>query len=228
MLQVKEHVEPLINRIAAKARACGMHLLIGTQRPSTDVITGLIKANIPARISFKVAEQVDARIIGATGAEKLLGKGDLLYHPTGSAVVRAQGAYVDGDELNRVIDYIIENNGEASFDPEILAQLEEEENSMLRVKKRGAAGGGDEDDDGLRGKKLDPLLMNAIEIAVDNQSVSTSSLQRYLEIGYGRAAKLIDIMERLGIVGPPNGSKPREVLMSMEQYHIWKLEQSFD
>lgn len=227
MLQVKEHVEPLINRIAAKARACGMHLLIGTQRPSTDVITGLIKANIPARISFKVAEQVDARIIGATGAERLLGKGDLLYHPTGGAVIRAQGAYVDGDELNRVIDYIIENNGEASFDPEVLAQLEEEQNSMLRVKKRGGAME-DEDDDGMKGRKMDPLLINAIEIAVENQSISTSSLQRYLEVGYGRGAKLLDAMERLGIVGPPNGSKPREVYMTMEQFKIWKLEQQFD
>ena len=122
-------------------------------------------------------------------------------------------------------DYIIENNGEASFDPDVLAQLEEEENSMLRVKKRG---GGSSDDDMGRDKKPDPLLINAIEIAVENQSISTSSLQRYLEVGYSRGAKLIDSMERLGIVGPPNGAKPREVLMTMEQYHVWRLEQNFD
>lgn len=225
MLQVREHVEPLINRIAAKARACGMHLLVGTQRPSADVVTGLIKANIPARISFKVADQVDARIIGTAGAEKLLGKGDMLYHPTGGAKTRVQGAFVGGAEILRVIDYIVENNGEAAYDPDVLAQLEEEENSMLRVKKRGGA---PEEDLGGGDKRPDPLLINAIEIAVENQSVSTSSLQRYLEVGYGRGAKLIDSMERLGIVGPPNGSKPREVFMTMEQYHVWRLEQNFD
>ena len=225
MLQVRDQVDPLINRLAAKARACGIHLLVGTQRPSADVLTGLIKANIPGRISFKVAEQVDARIIGAAGAEKLLGKGDMLYRPTGKATVRVQGAFVDGNEINRVIDFVLKKNGEAYFDPEVMAQLEEEEKAMLRANsKRGA----DEDMGGDPGKKIDPLLMNAIEIAVENQSISTSSLQRFLEVGYGRGAKLIDTMERLGIVGPPNGSKPREVYMTMQQFHVWKLEQQFD
>ena len=187
--------------------------------------TGLIKANIPGRISFKVAEQVDARIIGAAGAEKLLGKGDMLYRPTGKATVRVQGAFVDGNEINRVIDFVLKKNGEAYFDPDVMAQLEEEEKAMLRANsKRGA----DEDMGGDPGKKIDPLLMNAIEIAVENQSISTSSLQRFLEVGYGRGAKLIDTMERLGIVGPPNGSKPREVYMTMQQFHVWKLEQQFD
>ncbi|MBR5452868.1 MAG: DNA translocase FtsK, partial [Clostridia bacterium] len=226
MLQVRDQVDPLINRLAAKARACGIHLLVGTQRPSADVLTGLIKANIPGRISFKVAEQVDARIIGAAGAEKLLGKGDMLYRPTGKATVRVQGAYVDGIEINKVIDYVLEKNGQADFDPDVIAQLEEEEKSMLKIKKR--SGAADDDGDGDREKKVDPLLMNAIEIAVENQSISTSSLQRFLEVGYGRGAKLIDSMERLGIVGPPNGSKPREVYMDMEQFSVWKLEQRFD
>ena len=225
MLQVKEHVEPLINRLAAKARACGIHLLIGTQRPSVDVLTGLIKANIPARISFKVAEQVDSRtIIGTKGAEKLLGKGDMLYQPTGSARVRVQGAFVEGAEINRVVNYIVEHNGEAAYDPEVMAQIEEEEKAMIPTsKKRGSVV---EDDEALeRGeKKLDPLFNDAVELAVRSQSVATSSLQRSLEIGYSRAAKLIDSMEKKGIVGPPNGSKPRRVLMDMQQYELWKME----
>lgn len=226
MLQVREHVEPLINRLAAKARACGIHLLIGTQRPSVDVLTGLIKANIPARISFKVAEQVDSRtILGNVGAEKLLGRGDMLFQPTGAPKIRVQGAYVDGDEISRVVDYIIENNGEADYDPDIMAQIDEEAKAMSHAKKRG---GDAEDLGGEREKKKDPLFYNAVEIAVTNQSIATSSLQRYLEIGYGRAAKLIDVMEKMGIVGPPNGSKPRDVLMSMEQYQVWRLDQRFE
>lgn len=226
MLQVREHVEPLINRLAAKARACGIHLLIGTQRPSVDVLTGLIKANIPARISFKVAEQVDSRtILGNVGAEKLLGRGDMLFQPTGAPKIRVQGAYVDGDEISRVVDYIIENNGEADYDPDIMAQIDEEAKVMSHTKKRG---GETEDIGGEREKKKDPLFYNAVEIAVTNQSIATSSLQRYLEIGYGRAAKLIDVMEKMGIVGPPNGSKPRDVLMTMEQYQVWRLDQRFE
>lgn len=226
MLQVREHVEPLINRLAAKARACGMHLLIGTQRPSVDVLTGLIKANIPARISFKVAEQVDSRtILGNVGAEKLLGRGDMLIQPTGAPRMRVQGAYVDGDEITRVVEFITEKNGEPNYDQDIMAQIDEEAKVMCHIKKRG----GDADDAGAeREKKKDPLFYNAVEIAVTNQSVATSSLQRFLEIGYGRAAKLIDTMERMGIVGPPNGSKPREVLMDMEQYQVWRLDQRFE
>ncbi|MBR2461059.1 MAG: hypothetical protein IKB34_07515 [Clostridia bacterium] len=215
MLQVKEHVEPLINRLAAKARACGIHLLIGTQRPSVDVLTGLVKANIPARISFKVAEQVDSRtIIGTKGAEKLLGKGDMLYQPTGSARTRVQGAFVDGEEISRVVGFIVENNGEAAYDPHVLEQIEEEAQAMLPAKKRGNV----ITDDEVTGpdKKLDPLFNDAVEIAVRSQSVATSSLQRYLEVGYARAAKLIDSMEKKGIVGPPNGSMPRRVLMDMQ------------
>ena len=222
MYQVRTHVEPLISRIAAKARACGMHLVIGTQRPSVDVITGIIKSNIPARISFKVSGGTDARIIGAPGAENLIGRGDLLYHPTGKSIVRAQGAYVEEEEISRVLDFIIENNGEAQFDPDILSQLEEEENSMLKVKKRGGAA---DDDDCESEKRADPLLMSAIEIAVENQSISTSYLQRVLEVGYSRGAKLVDSMEKLGIVGPPNGSKPREVNMTMEEFLDWRAEQ---
>ena len=227
MLQVKEHVEPLINRLAAKARACGIHLLIGTQRPSVDVLTGLIKANIPARIAFKVAEQVDSRtILGNVGAEKLLGRGDMLYQPTGCARTRVQGAFVDGDEISNVVDFIIENNGEARYDPDIMAQIDEEAVAMSRVGKRGAAA--DDDGGSDRDKKKDPMFYQAVEIAVTNQSIATSALQRYLEIGYGRAAKLIDAMERMGIVGPPNGAKPRDVLMTMEQYQVWRLEQRFE
>lgn len=227
MLQVREHVEPLINRLAAKARACGIHLLIGTQRPSVDVLTGLIKANIPARISFKVAEQVDSKtILGGVGAEKLIGRGDMLYQATGAARIRVQGAFVTGDEISRVVNYIVENNGEASYDPDIMAQVEEEAKVMCKMKKRG--GDDDMDMENEREKKKDPLFYNAVEIAVSNQSVATSFLQRHLEIGYGRAAKLIDTMERMGIVGPPNGSKPREVLMTMDQYQVWRLDQRFE
>lgn len=221
--ELRNSIEDSVSRLGGKARACGIHLLIGTQRPSADVITGIIKSNIPARISFKVAGSTEVSIIGTKGADKLLGKGDLLYLPTGGALVRAQGAFVDASEITDVINYVIENNGEASFDPEILEQLKEKEQTVMPVKKRG--GGGGEDDDFPKNKKEDPLLLDAIDIAVAQQKISTSSLQRHLGVGYSRGAKLIDAMEDMGIVEPQNGSKPRRVLMTMEDFMRWKREQ---
>ena len=226
--ELRNSIEDSVSRLGGKARACGIHLLIGTQRPSADVITGIIKSNIPARISFKVAGSTEVSIIGTKGADKLLGRGDLLYLPTGGSLIRAQGAFVDASEITDVINYVIENNGEATFDPDILEQLKEKEAAVMPVKKRSGGGGGGDDDDFPKNRKEDPLLLDAIDIAVSQQKISTSSLQRHLGVGYSRGAKLIDAMEELGIVSPQNGSKARDVLMSMEDFMRWKRDQDLD
>ena len=225
MLQVREHVENLINRLAAMARACGMHLLIGTQRPSVDIITGLIKANIPARIAFKVSSSTDSRIIlDAMGAEKLLGRGDMLYQATGAGRVRVQGAFVTSSEIKRITKYIIDNNGEAQFDPEIMRHLDSEVDKMNKDKRKGGASYGDGDDDGIVDtSEVDfEYLCRAIEYAIETDKVATNNIQRHLRIGFNRAADIVDRMEDLGFISPRNGSKGREVLVTWEQYEQWK------
>ena len=217
MMTASNEVETSICRIAQKARAAGMHLIIGTQRPSVDVITGLIKANVPSRIAFTVMSQVDSRtIIDQVGAEKLIGRGDMLYAPVGSKPMRAQGAFVSDGELEGIIDFIKENSKKAEYSNEIISRIDKE--AALCGKKGKAR---DEaidamEDDGE--EEEDPKLEAAIKLAVESGKISTSLIQRKLSLGYGRAAKIIDVMERRGIVAPPDGQKPREVLISKEQY----------
>ena len=191
-----------------------MHIIIGTQRPSVDVITGLIKANIPSRIAFTVASQVDSRtIIDIAGAEKLIGRGDMLYYPVGlSKPMRAQGAFVSEDEVEKITEYVKANVGESEYDADIMESIEREAQAIGQSSKKG--GGEASLDDGAG----DPKLRDALEIATDIGKISTSLLQRKLSIGYGRAAKIIDIMESRGFVSAPDGQKPREVLISKTQF----------
>ncbi len=215
MLVARDTVENSINRLAAKARAAGIHLVIGTQRPSVDVITGLIKANIPSRIAFTVASQVDSRtIIDVGGAERLNGRGDMLYAPVGlMKPMRVQGSFVSTEEVERVTAFVRSHAGENEYSEEIMADIEREAQRCSAPK-----GGSSEDMDGDDGGELDPKFRQAVELAVNNNKVATSLLQRNLSIGYGRAAKIIDQMERLGYVGPPDGTKPREVLITAAQF----------
>ncbi len=224
MMTAKAEVETSICRLAQKARAAGLHLVIGTQRPSVDVITGLIKANVPSRIACTVASQVDSRtIIDIMGAEKLLGKGDMLYAPVGSSKpLRVQGCFVSDSEVESVCDYIRARRG-ASYD-ESVSNLIEREAQKCGEKKKG--GFFDEEDDAAGGGLFadkDPLLEKAIYIAVTEKKVSTSLLQRKLSVGYARAAKLIDFMAEMNVVGPFAGAKPREVLWTEQFFTEYKM-----
>lgn len=203
-------------RLAQKARAAGIHLIIGTQRPSVDVITGKLKVNIPSRIAFTVMQQVDSRtILDANGAEALTGRGDMLYMPVGvQKPARVQGAFVSDGEIDRVVTYIREHNETVHYNQAFMDQLEVE---MARAESANRKQGDDDfDDDGDSGE--DAIFNKAVRLAVESQKVATSLLQRRLSIGYGRAAKLIDRMEELGIVSAAEGNKPRRVLITAEQY----------
>jgi DNA segregation ATPase FtsK/SpoIIIE, S-DNA-T family len=195
-------VEESITRLAQMARAVGIHLILATQRPSVDVITGLIKANFPARISFRVASKIDSRtILDSNGSESLLGKGDMLYLPAGSSRLhRIHGPYVHEAEVTAVCEFWREQ-AKAIYNEELL-KPPRDENS--------AKGGGDEAGDGE--DVDDELYQDAVRVVCEMGRASTSTLQRRLRVGYGRAARLIDLMEKDGIVGPPDGAKPREVL----------------
>lgn len=216
MMVAKNDVEAPICRIAQKARAAGMHLIIGTQRPSVDVITGLIKANFPSRIACRVSQRVDSStIIDRPGAESLVGKGDMLYSPVGShEPMRVQGAFVSDKEVESVVEFIKHNNGGAEYDTTAIAEVERNAASIASSGKKGAPSADGEDD----GQDTDPMLRPAIELAVESGKISTSLIQRRLSLGYGRAAKLIDKMEQLGYVSAPDGQKPREVLITKEQF----------
>ena len=219
MMMAKDDVEDSIIRIAQKARAAGIHLIIGTQRPSVDVITGLIKANVPSRIAFTTMSQVDSRtIIDTAGAEKLIGRGDMLYAPIGSMKpTRVQGAFVSDDEVEAVTEFIKNNTEKQDYDQSVMDTIEREA-ELCGNKKATTLGDGDEEaNDG------DPMLKPAIQLAVESGKISTSLIQRRLQLGYGRAAKLIDTMEDMGIVGPPQGQKPREVLISKQEYMEMEL-----
>jgi len=223
MLQVREHVEEPINRLAAKARACGINLVIGTQRPSTDIVTGLIKANIPSKIAFRVASNVDSRVIlGNVGAEKLLGRGDMLYHPTGGNQIRAQGAFVDTPEIKRVLDFIIENNGAVEYDPEILYRLQSETDKLNKTDKKSAIGG--DDDFAVDTADIDfDYLCQAVELVINLGKATTNVIQRHLKIGFNRASNIVDKLEDLGFISKSNGSsKPRDVTVTMAEYLEWK------
>jgi DNA segregation ATPase FtsK/SpoIIIE, S-DNA-T family len=194
-------VEESITRLAQMARAVGIHLILATQRPSVDVITGLIKANFPARISFRVASKVDSRtILDANGSESLLGKGDMLYLPAGSSRLhRIHGPYVHESEVTAVCDFWREQ-AKAIYNEELLRPPKDE-----NILGGGPAGDSGEEVD-------DDLYHDAVRVVCEMGRASTSTLQRRLRVGYGRAARLIDLMEKDGIVGPADGSKPREVL----------------
>ena len=222
MMQVRDPVEDLIMRIAQKARAAGIHLIIGTQRPSTNIITGSIKANIPSRISCKVTSQIDSRTIFDTkGAEELLNKGDMLYWPVDrSSPLRVQGAFVSDKEVEDVMKFLKDQMTESVYDEEIFTEINKAAQKCGN-KKSGAAASDDVDtDDGeTRGYYNDQQFLDAVELAIRSRKVSTSLLQRKLSIGYGKAAKYIDAMQDIGIVSEPNGQKPREVLLTMDEWH---------
>lgn len=207
MMVAPHDVEDAICRLAQKARAAGIHLVLATQRPSVDVITGIIKANIPSRISFAVSSQIDSRtILDMSGAEKLLGKGDMLFYPVGSAKPqRVQGAFVSDEEVERLLDFIRSQGQQMEENQEI---IEYTENAAMEAEdgKKGAAK-----------EKIDELLGDAIELVMSSGQASTSSIQRRFRIGYTRAARLIDTMEEMKIIGPSLGSKPREILVSSEE-----------
>ena len=217
MMTASNEVETSICRIAQKARAAGMHLIIGTQRPSVDIITGLIKANVPSRIAFTVMSQIDSRtIIDTPGAEKLIGRGDMLFAPTGSnKPTRAQGAFVSDSELENIIKFIKENAQKAEYSDDIIKRIEKE---AALCGKKGKARDDAEADSIDTEEDDDPKLDSAIKLAVESGKISTSLIQRKLSLGYGRAAKLIDVMERRGIVAKQDGQRPREVLITKEQY----------
>ena len=217
MMTAADDVETAICRIAQKARAAGIHLIVGTQRPSVDVVTGLIKANIPSRIAFTVASQVDSKtILDTAGADKLIGRGDMLFAPIGSTKpMRVQGAFVDDREVERIVDFINEHNDGVSFNDAFIKRLEEEAAKCGNPKGKGGAGSFAGVDDGEPGEEgVDPKFKAALDVAIEMGKISTSLLQRRLEIGYGRAAKIIDRMEALGYVSAPDGNKPRVVLVT--------------
>ena len=223
MLQVKNPVEGLIMSIAQKARAAGIHLIIGTQRPSVDIITGVIKANIPTRISCKVMSNADSRtVLDIAGAEKLLDKGDMLFNPAGAPKPkRVQGAFVSDSEVESIIEFIKSQAKGSVYDDQALEEINRAAQKCSKEKNSGSRSGYDDDgdsgDDG--GLYNNQEFLDAVDVAVNSGKISTSLLQRKLSIGFGKAAKFIDSMEDLGIVGGPNGQKPREVLITKDEWH---------
>jgi len=205
MIAARKEVEESIMRITQLARAAGIHLIVATQRPSTDVITGVIKTNIPSRIAFSVASAIDSRtILDCTGAEKLLGKGDMLFQPMGeNTPVRIQGCFISDDEIRRVIEFVC-NQQKASYDESLM-------NVTVSDGHSSSGGGGDDEE------YDDPMYQEVVEFAVQTGKISASLIQRRFRFGYNRAARIVDLLEERGIIGPQNGSKPREVLIKMEE-----------
>ena len=214
MMVAAKEVEDSICRLAQKARAAGMHLVIATQRPSVDVITGIIKANIPSRIAFAVSSQIDSRtILDMAGAEKLLGKGDMLFYPIGaSKPVRVQGAFVSDSEVEKIVDFIKSSTGETTYNDDIIEQIENANKSDREIDED------KEDDD------CDEYLMDAIDTVVEIGQASTSFIQRRFKVGYARAGRIIDQMEARGIISEYEGSKPRKVLITKEQWQEQKMQ----
>lgn len=214
MMAAPHEVEDSICRLAQMARAAGMHLVIATQRPSVDVITGLIKANIPSRLSLKTSSQIDSRtIIDTVGAEKLLGNGDMLFYPVGIAKpIRIQGCFLSDKEVETVVDFI-KGQEQTEYDDDVMQEIERQAASDKKKSNGVSASDGDDD------SEADEMIPKAIEIVVDAQMASTTLLQRKLKLGYARAARIIDNLEERGIVGPYEGSKPRKVLISKQQWY---------
>ncbi|MBI5207450.1 MAG: DNA translocase FtsK, partial [Candidatus Firestonebacteria bacterium] len=204
-------VEDTITRLAQMARAVGIHLILATQRPSVDVITGLIKANFPSRIAFQVSSKVDSRtILDSNGAEKLLGEGDMLFYSASTGAfkpIRIQGAYISNKEINNVVEFV-KKQGAPVYMEDILKMPVDEENS-----------------DDLGYSSNDPLFEDAVKIIQNSDYASVSLLQRKLKIGYNRAARLMDILEKDGIVGPQDGSKPRSILVRRDWFESDKDEE---
>ena len=218
MMVVGKDVEDSICRIAQKARAAGMHLIVATQRPSVDVITGLIKANIPSRIAFAVSSQVDSRtILDGAGAEKLLGQGDMLFMPVGAPKpTRIQGTFVRDEEISRVLDFI-KSSATVQYDETMIEAMEKH---AIQDGKKGSSGAdSDEDSDS------DPMFKQAVEVVIDAGQASTSLLQRRCKLGYARAARIMDEMEQKGVIGPYEGAKPRAVLISRQQWLEMQMNQ---
>lgn len=204
MIVARKEVEDSIMRITQLARAAGIHLIVATQRPSTDVITGVIKTNIPSRIAFSVASYIDSRtILDAPGAEKLLGKGDMLYLPMGATnATRIQGCFISDDEINRIIDYVCKQQ-QATYDDTLMNTSTGEDHLA------GVETSNDDSDD--------PIYDEVVEFAISTGKISASLLQRRFRLGYNRAARIVDLLEERGIIGPQNGSKPREVLVKLKE-----------
>ena len=201
MMVASSQVEESICRLAQKARAAGMHLIVATQRPSVDVITGVIKANIPSRIAFAVSSQVDSRtILDMSGAEKLVGKGDMLFNPLGSGKpIRVQGTFISDQEVHDVIEFVKSQVEEAEYSENVMDTIERANTPDCEKGNRDLE---------------DELLPDAIELVVQSQQASVSMLQRRFRIGYNRAARIIDMMEDRQIIGPADGSRPRQVLIT--------------
>ena len=223
MLVAAKEVEESICRVAQMGRAAGMHLVIATQRPSADVITGLMKANIPSRIAFAVASSLESRIIlDTTGAEKLVGRGDMLYAPLGSGKpIRVQGCFITPEEIDRVVGYV-KSTGEAQYSDEVMRKIEE---SLQEKEKKGGGGPASSASDGDEDGSEDELLPAAVEVVLETGQASVSMLQRRLKLGYSRAARLVDQMEQRGYVGPFEGSKPRQLLITKEKWQEIKMAQ---
>ena len=209
MLVAAKEVEDSIMRITQMARAAGIHLIVATQRPSTDIITGVVKANIPSRISFAVSSQIDSRtILDMGGAEKLLGKGDMLFLPMGESIpMRVQGAFVSEEEIEKIVKYTISQQ-KAVYDETLTVDRSNDSGSM--------SGG---DDYSSSEEYDDPIYNEVVDFAVSTGKISASLIQRKFRLGYNRAARIVDLLEERGIIGPPNGSKPREVLVKLEKHN---------
>jgi S-DNA-T family DNA segregation ATPase FtsK/SpoIIIE len=207
MMVAPAEIETSIARLAQLARAAGIHLIIATQRPSVNVITGVIKANLPSRIAFQVASQVDSRtILDGKGADTLIGRGDMLFSPPGSSrLVRAQGAFVSDEEVQEVVEFL-KKNGPPQYAQSVQQQIDRDASA-------------DDEEDGDDGEDLgddQELYDQALEVIKSTKRASTSMIQRRLRIGYNRAARIMDLMEQKGIVGPENGSSPREIIVDLD------------
>ena len=206
MMVCPNDVEDYIGRLAQMARAAGMHLVIATQRPSVDVITGVIKANIPSRISFAVSSQIDSRtILDGSGAEKLLGKGDMLYYPVGeSKPLRVQGCFISEEEVEQVISFIKSEQGDTNYEEDIIDHINNTADGKSSV-------AGENNDD------VDELLNEAINAVVEYEQASTSFIQRKLRVGFNRASRIMDQLEERGVISEKDGSRPRQVLITRQQ-----------
>ena len=225
MLVAAKEVEESICRVAQMGRAAGMHLVIATQRPSADVITGLMKANIPSRIAFAVASAMESRIILDTaGAEKLVGRGDMLYAPLGEGKPkRVQGCFISSEEIARIVNFVKEN-GETDYDESVIDKI----NAAVAEKEKGnAKGGGNAPSEQSAADEGDEMLPAAIDVVMETGQASVSMLQRRLKLGYSRAARIVDEMETRGIVGPFEGSKPRQILITKEQWLALKMKGAY-
>ena len=220
MLVAAKEVEESICRVAQMGRAAGMHLVIATQRPSSDVITGLMKANIPSRIAFAVASSLESRIIlDTTGAEKLVGKGDMLYAPLGAGKpTRVQGCFITPEEIERVVDYV-KQSGEAEYSQDVMDKIEQ----AVKEKEKGAGGKSAGTPEPAGDNPDDELLTAAVDVVLETGQASVSMLQRRLKLGYARAARLVDQMEERGYVGPFEGSKPRQLLIDKAKWQELKM-----